>query len=650
MLPYDTPVSGPYAAGISPGRVRASCCGVTRGAPTVHSAAGAVPGTGDGQGAMVGGGELAAVGVLACALVSAAAGLLVRSRRQGAAGTALAVMLGALAVWNLGYAGELLATTPSWRLLLGDLKYVGICTLAPAWAVFILCWTGRGHRVTRRLLLALAVEPLVVLVLLAVPATHDLVRFLPAADPLDGEVVTGPLFWVHSAYVQLLMLPALGLFVGSLLRRSRVYWLQAGALTVAAVLPWLANLLFTLSVGPFGRFDLTPVAFVVTGAVLTWGLLSQHLLRLTSLARSLLVDRMTDGVLVLDAYGHVTDANPALRALLDPPSPHLLGCLAADVLPPEVLADGGAEVRLGPQGRTYEVTGTTLPGRGGQPAGRLLVLRDVHERTELAQQLRALLAEQARITEQLSSSLRPPRLPEVPGLQLAACFRPAGSGSEIGGDFYDVFPVGDEWAFALGDVSGKGAQAAATTAHARYTLRTLVLAGARPAAALERLHGLVVGELDDETYLTVAHGRVRPGEGGTRIVLALGGHPQPLVVRADGTVEPVGVPGAAIGLLEEVSACDTEVLLHPGDTLFVFTDGVSEARTGRALFGEQRLAEVLARCSALEAGAFADTVLAEVVSLRASGPDDDIAMLVLRCPAAVGRSVPPSVVLGAGTR
>ncbi len=174
--------------------------------------------------------------------------------------------------------------------------------------------------------------------------------------------------------------------------------------------------------------------------------------------------------------------------------------------------------------RAYEVTHTVLPGRRGRAAGRLLVLRDVTERSRLERRLRELLERQARTTAQLSCSLRPSRLPEVPGLGLAARFRPAG-GPEIGGDFYDVVAVGDEWAVSLGDVSGKGPQAAAVTAHARYTLRTLVQTGARPAAALRRLHAHLVDELDDETYLTVVHARLRPGPAGTQVALVLGGHP-----------------------------------------------------------------------------------------------------------------------------
>ena len=586
-------------------------------------------------------GAAEAVGVLLCGGACAGMAAFVGSRRQGGAGRALALLLLALCVWNVGYGAELLSSDPARRLAFGDLKYLGIAGLLPVWAAFILCWTGRGRLVTRRLVVLLALEPLALLLVLLVPGTHDLVRYLPAdaADPASVPVAAGPLFWVHVAYTEALLLPATGLFVYALLRRSRAYWLQAGALALAAVLPWLVNLLFNLGVHPFDRIDLTPVVFTGSGAVLAWGLFRQRLLRLQPVARGLVVERMTDGVVVLDAYGHVVDVNPAARAVLDRGDPGgLVGRRARDVLPAELTGEEDAAgevrevtVRTGGEERAYEVASVPLPGSRSGPSGRLLVLRDVTERVRLEHRLRELLADQARVTQQLSHSLRPAALPEVPGLGLAACFRPAGSGSEIGGDFYDVFPVGDEWVFSLGDVSGKGAQAAAHTANARYTLRALALSGHRPAQALRRLNELLSDQQEDETYLTLVHGRLRTGPDGVRVVLALGGHPQPLAVRASGVVEPVGVPGSVVGLLPDVEATDVEVHLQAGDSLFLFTDGVSEARReGAGLFGEGQLSASLARLGGCSPRTQADTLLDQVLELQSQHTTDDIAILVLQ--------------------
>jgi PAS domain S-box-containing protein len=317
--------------------------------------------------------------------------------------------------------------------------------------------------------------------------------------------------------------------VVSLVRRSRAYWLQAATLAAAALVPLAANVLFNVGPARFRQLDLTPVLLTGSGAVLAWGLFQQRLLRLAPVARGLLIERMSDPVLVLDAYGHVVDVNPAAARLLGLPRVRLTGRAAVDVLPedlrPLVMESGEevAEVRIAPEGaraRAFEVRASPLPGRSGQPGGRLLVLRDVTERAELEQRLRDLLSEQARVAEALAQSLRPRVLPTVTGLRLAAGYRPADAGREIGGDFYDVFRVGEDWAFVLGDVSGKGAQAASATASARYTLRAVTPTECRPARALALLDGLLDGQLGEDVYLTAVHGRVRVHEGGACIRLS----------------------------------------------------------------------------------------------------------------------------------
>lgn len=176
-------------------------------------------------------------------------------RRESRMGWSLVVLLVSVAWWGLAYAVELSVEDVAAKSRWGDLKYVGITALAPAWLAFVLQYTGRGRFVTRRLLALLAIEPVLALTLLAVPSTHDLVRSYPAsASTEDLPIVdVGPAFWVILVYNNLLLVGATALFVVSMVRLARTYRRMALALLAAALLPWAANLLHNFEVGWFAR-------------------------------------------------------------------------------------------------------------------------------------------------------------------------------------------------------------------------------------------------------------------------------------------------------------------------------------------------------------------------------------------------------------
>ncbi len=236
----------------------------------------------------------------------------------------------------------------------------------------------------------------------------------------------------------------------------------------------------------------------------------------------------------------------------------------------------------------------------------------------------------------LQESLLPPTLPEVVGLDLAAVYVPGGSGVDVLGDFYDVVPQPRGWAVFVGDVSGKGADAAKTTALARYTLRASAVRHSSPVPVLAELDRALVHwyeQAGKSGFATVAYATLTPTADGTLVRLCLAGHPPAFVKRADGSVHPFGLLGTMLGALPSLRLSIAETTLHPGDSLVLYTDGITEARRGRRLLGEDGLARLL---TTLDQGNAADlaTQLRDAVLAHADSPaNDDIAILVIQVPA-----------------
>ena len=589
--------------------------------------------------------ELLATSMAVAGALLAALALYAAWRRDTPTGWSLAAVLGSVAWWGIAYAVELGSDGVAAKSLWGDLKYIGVSTLGPSFLCFVLQYTGRGHRVTRRLLLLLAVEPVVVMTALAVPATHDLVHHYPPRVAPDQLVVveTGPLFWVHLVYVNGLLVVATVLFMTSMVRLAHSYRRLAVLLMASGLLPWVANFLHNGDVGPFARIDLTPFAFSVTGGVLVWGLFRERLPDLAPLARSAVVESMTDAVFVLDVFGRVADVNPSGARALSATRGSLVGRRLADVLPQEVgfaVAQSGAptsdagipEVHVdGPSGRrSFDVLRQQLADRTGRPAGELVVLRDVTERVRARTELQHVLAEQQRVAAALQASMVPGRLPEVPGCELASAYHPAGDGSEVGGDFLDVFALGPgTWGFVLGDVSGKGAQAAAVSAAARYTIRALADPRHAPSRTLRAVNTRLVGATDPEMFCTAVYGQVEPLDEGIRLTFCLAGHPLPVVV-GGGAAGELGVPGTVLGLLDDPDLHDTTVVLAPGDLLCAFTDGLVESRRGPAMFEADRVETVLSRHADEPTQSVVDHLVQAVRGFHGGQLEDDLAVLLLR--------------------
>jgi serine phosphatase RsbU (regulator of sigma subunit) len=252
----------------------------------------------------------------------------------------------------------------------------------------------------------------------------------------------------------------------------------------------------------------------------------------------------------------------------------------------------------------------------------LATAEELARRAGMAIQHARLYRERSRVAESLRRSLLPPRLPRIPGLEIAARYHSAVDG--IGGDFYDAFASGDgAWCLVIGDVCGRGATAAAMTSLARYTLRTAATGEASPSEALLILNRLLIGTEQEPEFCTIALARLTPSSDGVGAVISSGGHPLPLRAR-DGRVEEVGGGGTLVGMIDTPAFADQNVRLVTGDILFLYTDGLVERREGAL----PRLHRLLASCSGMDPEAIADRIDRDLVG--PGQPRDDVAFLVAR--------------------
>jgi phosphoserine phosphatase RsbU/P len=291
------------------------------------------------------------------------------------------------------------------------------------------------------------------------------------------------------------------------------------------------------------------------------------------------------------------------------------------------------------------VDGTRLPAlvnsvADRDPTGAVVAVRTaVFDATERREYERELVRARRRAEESearanalartLQQTLIPPALPRVPGLEIAAAYRPAGTGEEVGGDFYDVFQVGlGDWVVVAGDVCGKGVDAAVVTAIARHTVRAATVHSPDPRETLATLNEVLLGASTDR-FCTVVLVRLRLVDGRWTATVSVGGHPLPLLARRGGVVT-VGRPGTTLGVFAAATLHDVDVALETGDLLVLFTDGVTEGRHGDRWYGDERFAGLVA--ASTSADGLVETVLDDVVDFQGGLPRDDIVIVAIRVP------------------
>ncbi|MFE5712782.1 SpoIIE family protein phosphatase [Streptomyces sp. NPDC056501] len=342
----------------------------------------------------------------------------------------------------------------------------------------------------------------------------------------------------------------------------------------------------------------------------------------------------TPGARVWTAPGdaaHRAALSASVRALDHPTSPLSSGI---DTTLATASTVAGETVVL-PLVARNRVIGMLTLGRPSEDHFRQEILElaeDLSRRAALALDNARLYSERVAISQSLQRSLLPPGLPVIPGVEVDVIYRAAGEGNEVGGDFYDLFPIRDgAYGFAIGDVCGTGPEAAAVTGLARHALRLLAREGFGGPAVLERLNAAILDEGARSRFLTLLYGEMRPQEDGSAILkVVCAGHPLPLRLRPDGTVQPAAEPQPLLGVMEDLELYEQTITLDPGDVLLCVTDGVTERREGTRMLGDDGLAEVLKTCTGLTAGAVASRVLRAVERFAQAPASDDMAILAMR--------------------
>jgi serine phosphatase RsbU (regulator of sigma subunit)/PAS domain-containing protein len=262
---------------------------------------------------------------------------------------------------------------------------------------------------------------------------------------------------------------------------------------------------------------------------------------------------------------------------------------------------------------------------------QLTVLEELGRRAAVAVDSARLYRQRSAIARTLQQSLLPPALPEIPGVEAAALYRAAGEGTDVGGDFYDLFSVAEgEWIAVIGDVCGKGAEAAAVTALARYTIRTAAVRRRSPAAILRWLNDAMVRQELDGRFCTITCVHLNTSRLDIGVTVACGGHPPALLRRQAGAVEAVGTPGTLLGLVPDPQLEDRRAVLAPGDALVLFTDGITEARAPERVIEPEALHDALAAIPPGSAQRIVEQLAALAVGKEGTPPRDDIAVLALR--------------------
>jgi serine phosphatase RsbU (regulator of sigma subunit) len=293
--------------------------------------------------------------------------------------------------------------------------------------------------------------------------------------------------------------------------------------------------------------------------------------------------------------------------------------------------DGPACLMIPLRSHGLRIGALVLGREGTADPETVAIAEEVARRSATAMDNARVHAERQHVSRTLQEALLPAEPPEISNIGIGAAYLPAGWQTQVGGDMYDLIPLPDDGCLAvLGDVAGKGVQAAAVTGIVRVVLRVLIADGKPVPETLRQLNDLILSQ--SQRYCTMVLAQVRPitGSDDLSVTVYLAGHEQPLVVRRDGSVAVVGQWGTALGVRAHVHCVPESVILHPGDCLIMFSDGVTERRDGKEFFGPDRVVRIAGQLAGHPADVIADGLTKAVVDFSDDAPQDDITVVALR--------------------
>jgi hypothetical protein len=353
------------------------------------------------------------------------------------------------------------------------------------------------------------------------------------------------------------------------------------------------------------------------GRVLTGRLPVGDVPESSSLGRALFTGA-TDLVMVPD--GGDTDSATLASAV---PAEALRGSLTS-IRPMDLLT-----IAMSARGTTYGALTIAQRCGDGFDEQAVAFLEDFAHRVAVTLDTTRALAESRRVASVLSRELVPPNLPDLAGVRFGTYYRVAYEQDALGGDFYDVHGDDDGWTAVVGDVFGKGVEAAVLTGKVRQAVRTASLVDRDPRRILDLANRTLVSD-SDETLVTAVCARGRKVGDVLHLDIASAGHPEPLVVRADGSVERVPVSGTVLGLVPSTTYSSVGIDLADGETCLFYTDGVAEAPGHRTRFGDERMREVLLETGPCHVTAQVESVAVALSAHLRGRPHDDIAILAVQ--------------------